>query len=69
MKRFARLLGRLLPSFAPLWTIPSLPLMAAGSCFGPRPLRMGRPGKSGVPAARRAARKARNRRRHRYGRA
>jgi len=42
---------------------------AAGSWVAPRVMPMGRPGKTGIAAAKRRARKARNCRRQRHGRA
>lgn len=47
------------------WADPS----AAGSWLSPRIIPMGRPGKTGIAAARRKARKTRSRRRQRHGRA
>ncbi|MDD2105690.1 hypothetical protein [Pseudomonas asiatica] len=59
-----RLLTRLFTHLLTLLpTVRFLP--GAASWYGPSPLRMSRPGKSGVAAVRRAARKVRNRRRAR----
>lgn len=63
MKLLARLFTGLMPLLSRGWYSSCLPNTAA-SWFGPKPSQ----GKSGVPAARRAARKARNRRRHHHGR-
>ncbi len=63
MKLLTRLFSHLILLLRPSWTVP-----VAASWYRPQPLHTGRPGHSGVPAARRAARKARNRRRH-HGRA
>lgn len=60
-----KLLARLFTHLLSLW--PSiLPRSGAASWHGPQS--MSRSGKSGVAAIRRAARKARNRRRHHHGR-
>ncbi len=63
-----RLLGRLLSGLlAGVWVWPTF--NAYGSWISPRAIPMVRPGKTGISAAKRRARKARNFRRSRYGRA
>ena len=59
-----KLLARLFSHLMSLLPTPRS-LSGVASWYGPQPLRMTRAGKSGVAAARRAARKARNRRRAR----
>ncbi len=48
------------------WTIPST---AAGTWIKPNAVRFNRHGKTGIAAAKRRARKSRNRMRHHHGRA
>lgn len=60
MRLLARLFTHLMGLLPMTWPSPG-----TASWYGPQPLPMSRPGKSGVAAVRRAARKARNRRRAR----
>ena len=61
---FAALMAGLFGAW--LWTIPST---AAGTWVKPNAVRFNRHGKTGIAAAKRRARKSRNRMRHQHGRA